>query len=76
MGKAEIGQHAIAHELGDEPAVTPDRARRRVLVSPDHAAKQLRIELRRERRGADHVGEHDRHLAPLGIAGAGRLGRG
>ena len=76
MGKAEIGQHAIAHEFGDEPAVAPDRACHRVLVSPDYAAQKLRIELRRQRRGADHIGEHHSHLPPLGFARAGRLSCG
>ena len=72
-GKAEIGQHAIAHEFGDETTITPDRTRHRVLVSPDESAKRLRIELRRQRRGADHISEHHGHLPPLGVAGPGLL---
>ena len=74
-GKTEIGQYAIAHELGDETAIASDHAGHRVLVSPDQPAKQFRIELRRQRRRADHIDEHHGHLPPLGIAGAG-FGRG
>jgi hypothetical protein len=52
-----------------------DHARYRILISPDHPAKQFRIELRRQRRRADHIDEHHGHLPPLGIAGA-RFRRG
>ena len=44
-GKTEIGQNAVAHELGDEAAVPPDRAGGGVLVTPDQTPKLLRIDL-------------------------------
>ena len=55
--KAEIGQHAVAHEFGDEPAISPDRTGGGVLIAPDHAAQQFGIDLGRQRGRADHVGE-------------------
>ena len=67
-GKPEIGQHAVAHELGDEAAIAPDRAGGGVLIAPDQAAEQFGIDFARQRRRADHVGEQHRHLAPLGVA--------
>ena len=69
--KAEIGQHAVAHEFGDEAAIASDRAGGRVLITPDHPSEQFRIDFGRQRRRADHIGEQHRHLTPLGIAGTG-----
>ena len=61
--KAEIGQHPIAHELGDEAVVARERARTGVLIGTDELAHVLRIKPRRHRRRAH---EHDRELAALG----------
>ncbi len=44
MWKAEIGEYAIAHELGDEAAEPSDGACRGILIPPDQAAQDLRIE--------------------------------
>ena len=43
--KAEIGQHAVAHELGDEATVPSDRAGHGVLIAPDQRAQKLGIDL-------------------------------
>jgi hypothetical protein len=62
---AKIGQHAIAHELGDVTFQTSDLTGHRVLVGPDHLAHVLGIELRRQRRRAHQVAEQHRQLPPL-----------
>ena len=59
---AEIGEHAIAHELGDVALEARDLARHRVLIRADHLAHVFRIELRRQRGRADEVDEHHRQL--------------
>ena len=62
----EIGQHAVAHVLGDKPAVAPDHLGAAAVIGADHLAQILRIEPRRQRRRADQIAEHHRKLAPLG----------
>jgi hypothetical protein len=42
--EAEIGEHAVAHEFGDEAAVTPDRAGSGVLIAPDQRAEKFGID--------------------------------
>ena len=42
--KAEIGQNAIAHELGDEAAESSDRAGGGILIAPDQTSQQFRID--------------------------------
>ena len=64
--KAEIGQHAVAHEFGDEAVVARDRARTGVLIGANDLAHVLGIEPRRQRGRADEIAEHDRELAALG----------
>ncbi len=64
--EAEIGQHAVAHELGDEAVVARDRARTGVLIGANDLAHVLGIEPRRQRGRADEVAEHDGELAALG----------
>ena len=74
--KAEIGQHAVAHEFGDEAAEPSDRAGHGVLIAADQRAQKLGIDRAGQRRGADHVAEQHRDLAPFGFArriGGGRL---
>ena len=76
--KAEIGQHAVAHEFGDEAAEPSDRAGHGVLIAADQRAQKLGIDRAGQRRGADHVAEQHRDLAPFGFArriGGGRRGR-
>ena len=45
--KAEISQDAIAHELGDEAAVTPDRAGSGILVPTDQTAEEFGVHFAR-----------------------------
>ena len=63
---AEIGQHAVAHELGDVAVEARDLAGNRILVAPDDLAHLFRIASRRERRRTDEVDEQYRQLAALG----------
>ena len=70
---AEIGQHAVAHQLGDMTLEARHRTRDRVLVRAEHVPHLLRVEPAREGRGADQVGEHDGELPSLGLP---RLGGG
>ena len=70
-GKAEIGEHAVAHEFGDEAVVARDHAGNGVLVGADDPPHVLGIEPRRKRGRADEVGEHHGELPALG--GVGRL---
>jgi hypothetical protein len=76
MGKAEIGQNAVAHEFGDEAVVPRDHAGARVLIGADDLPHVLWIEPRRKRRGADEVAEHDGELAAFGGVGGSSGGRG
>ena len=66
-GPAEIGEHAVAHELGDVALEARDLARDGVLVGADDLAHLLGIEPARERGRADQVDEHHRQLPPLGL---------
>ena len=63
---AEIGEHAITHQLGDvaEPA---DLDSDRVLKRVQHLAHGFRIEFQRQRRRVRQVDEHDGQLTPLGL---------
>ena len=45
--KAEISQDTIAHELGDEAAVSPDRAGSGILITPDQNPEQLGVDFAR-----------------------------
>ena len=71
-GPAEVGEHAVAHELRDVALEARDLARDRVLVGADELAHLLRVEAGRERGRADEVAEQDRQPPPLGLGGAGR----
>ena len=66
---AEIGEHAVAHVLGDKPAAAPDHLGNAAVIGADHRAQILRVEPRRQRRRADQIAEHHRQLPPLGLAG-------
>ena len=63
---AEIGQHTIAHVLGDVPFEPRDRARHCALIGPQEFGHLLRIEPRRERGRVDQVDKHHGELAALG----------
>jgi hypothetical protein len=77
---AEIGEHAVAHVLRDKPAGAFDDRGNAAVIGADHRPQILRVEPRRQRRRADHIAEHQRQLAPLGLgplrtlAGEGRVG--
>ena len=63
----EVGQHTVAHELGDEALEPGDHPGAGVLIRPDHLAHVLGIEPRRQLGRADQVDEHHRQLPPLGL---------
>ena len=56
-GPAEVGQHAVTHQLGHVPVDARDLAGDRVLVGAQDLAHVLRIEAARERGRADQVDE-------------------
>jgi hypothetical protein len=64
--EAEIGQHAIAHEFGDEAVIARDRARAGILIGADHFTHIFGIEPRRHRGGADEIAEHHGELTAFG----------
>ena len=68
---AEIGEHAVAHQLGDSALVAGDLARHRLLVGENDLAHVLRVEPLRQLGRADEIDEHDGELPPLcaGIRG-------
>ena len=70
---AEIGQHAVAHVLGDVSVEARDLAGAAVDRLRMHLAHVLRIQLRRQRGRADQIAEHHGQLPPLGLGCAGRL---
>ena len=63
---AEIGQHAVAHELGDVAFEPQGLAGHGILVDANCRAHLLGIERRRQRGRADKIDKHHRQLAPLG----------
>ena len=69
---AEIGEHAVAHVLGDKPAGAVDDRGARAVIGADHRAQILGVEPRRQRRRADQIAEHHGQLAAFGL----RLGPG
>ena len=71
---AEIGEHAVAHELGDVTLEARDLAGDRALIGVDQRAHVLGVELARERGRADQVAEQHRQLPALGIPGRRRRG--
>jgi len=50
--------HPIAHVLGHEPVEPGDRLRDAFVIGAKHGAHVLGVELGRERRRANEVGEH------------------
>ncbi|HKN29674.1 MAG TPA: hypothetical protein VJY34_18020 [Roseiarcus sp.] len=63
---AEIGEHAVAHVLGDEAAVAFDQARAAFVIGGDDPAHVLGIEPGRYRGRADEIAEHHGQLPALG----------
>jgi hypothetical protein len=68
-GPAEVGEHPVAHELGDVALEARHRARHGVLVRAEDVSHLLRVEPAREGGGAGQVGEHDGELPSLGLPG-------
>ena len=68
---AEIGEHAVAHELGDKPLEARDHPGAGVLIGADHIAHVLGVEPLRKRRGPDEVAEQHGQLPALGPPGRG-----
>jgi len=70
----EISQHAVTEILGNKAAGPGDYLGATAVIGADDVAQLLRIEPRRQCRGTDEVGEHDRELAAFGfgslVAGA------
>jgi hypothetical protein len=64
---AEIGQHAVAHVLGDKAAAASDDLGDAAVIGADDRAQILRVEPRRQRGRPDQVAEHHRQLPPLGL---------
>ena len=62
LRKAEIGEHAIAHELRDVALVAADDLAAGALVGGDHRPHVFRIEPRRQRGRADQIAEQHREL--------------
>ena len=62
----EIGQHAVTEIFGNKAAGAGDHLGATAVIGADDVAQLLRIEPRRQCRGTDEVGEHDRELAAFG----------
>jgi hypothetical protein len=69
MGRrvAEIGQHAVTHELGDKTLEPRDDSGAGVLIRAQHLAHVLGIDAPRKRRRANQIDEHHRQLAAFGF---------
>ena len=68
LGPAEVGEHAVAHELGDMTFEPRHLARDRALIVPEQRAHLLRIKARGECRRADEIDEHDCEVPALGCS--------
>ena len=64
---AEVGQDAIAQELGDVAFEPADDLGARRVIGPHHIAQVLGVEPRRQLRRADQVAEQHRQLTALGF---------
>ena len=62
LGIAEIGEHAIAHVLGNESAIALDQHRAAALIGANDLAQVLGIEPGRQGGRADEVAEHHGEL--------------
>jgi hypothetical protein len=74
LGDAEDGHHLVADELLDRALVALDGHPQGIEEAGLHLAQDLRIEALTELRGADQVGEQDRHPAArlVGARGGAR----
>jgi hypothetical protein len=62
--KPEIGKHPIAEKLGDVAVVAPNRVAAEALEFVQNFAQILRVELRRQGRGANQVIERNSQMPP------------
>ena len=75
LGPAEIGQHAVAHELGDVALEPGDLGSHGGLIGMDDLAQLLLVEAHGQRRRANEIDEHDGELPALGLRPRCWLGR-
>ena len=61
----EIGQHSVAHILGDKAVEPADHLGNRGMISTDHLAQIFGIQPRRQCCRADQIAEHHRQLPAL-----------
>jgi hypothetical protein len=54
---AEIGEHPVAHVLGDKPTGALDDRGDALVIGADHPPQILQVEPRRQRRRADQIAE-------------------
>jgi hypothetical protein len=66
LGITEIGEHAVAHILGDEAAVALDRPGAAAMIGADDFAHILGIEPRRHSGRPHEVAEHHGELPAFG----------
>ena len=73
LGIAEIDQYAVAHILGDKPAVAFDDRRAAAMIGADDLPQVLGIELGRKGGRTDQVAEHQCELTAFsGVPGRRR----
>ena len=65
---AEVGEHAVAHVLGEMALEALDHRGAAALIGGDHRPHVLGVEHRRERGRVDQVAEQDGELAALALA--------
>src|SRR5262249_54642244 len=75
LGIAEINEHPVTHVFSDESVVPGDRLRDALMIRADYRTQILRVELGRERRRANKVGEHHSQLAAFGVVSPSWLRR-
>jgi hypothetical protein len=75
IGVAEIGQHAVAHELGDVALEALDHAGAAVLVGANDLPQVFRVQGGRHGGRAHQVAEHHGELTSLGFGSAAGHGR-
>ena len=65
---AEIGQHAVAHQLRDVALVAKDFSRDDALINRERLPHLLRVKSLRKLRRADQIHEHHGELPTLRLA--------
>jgi hypothetical protein len=70
---AEVGEHAIAHVLGDKPARLANHFRAALMIGTHDLSHILGVEPSRKRCRTHKIAEHDRELAALSRSSLRRL---